>query len=72
MWAKKIKDQLYDVSPKIQQIQLEDGYVDFTKHFKYLGLYVSYNLRDDYDINLCIAAGNKATGALKTFGVTHM
>ena len=39
-------DFLYD-----ECAEIGNGYVEFTKHFCYLGTYVSYNLKDDYDIN---------------------
>jgi hypothetical protein len=41
--------------------------VDFVKHFKYLGSYISFDLMDDYDINKRIAAANKSMGSLKHF-----
>ena len=28
-----------------------DGFVDFVKHFKYLGSYISFDLTDDFDTN---------------------
>ena len=43
-------DELYDNSSETDRITIGDGFVDFTKHFKYLGSYVSYHMRDDYDI----------------------
>jgi hypothetical protein len=44
---------------------LADGHVDFVKHFKYLGSYISFDLTDDYDIDKRIAAANKSMGPLK-------
>jgi hypothetical protein len=44
-----------------------DGFVDFVKHFKYLGSYISFHLSDDYDSNKCLAAANKWMGLLKHF-----
>jgi hypothetical protein len=41
------------------------GFVNFVKHFRYQGSYISFNLTDDYDINHQIATSNKAMGALK-------
>ena len=43
----KREDRMYDDLPETQPIQVADGFVTFTKHFKYLGSYISYNLRDD-------------------------
>ena len=34
-------------------------------HFKYLGSFLSYNLRDDYDISNRILQANKSFGAMK-------
>ena len=30
-------DYLYDIHPEIRRAELDDGYVEFTKHFQYLG-----------------------------------
>ena len=60
-------DKLYDDSEETNRIEIEDGFVDFTKHFKYLGSFISYHMRDDYDIEKRIAAGSKAMGALSGF-----
>ena len=43
---------------------VEDGYVDFCKHFKYLGSFVSYNLSDDYDISQRITKAYQMMGML--------
>jgi hypothetical protein len=63
----KERENLYDTSPKIQRIKVADGHVDFVKHFKYLGSYISFDLTNDYDINKRIAAANKSMGSLKHF-----
>ena len=44
-------DYLYDIHPETRRAELDDGYVEFTKHFPYLGSFVSYNLKDDFDIS---------------------
>ncbi|EJK52991.1 hypothetical protein THAOC_27652 [Thalassiosira oceanica] len=49
-----------------QPIAVKDGLVTFTMHFKYLGSFISYNLRDDFDIDLRIKKAGQA-GALKHF-----
>ena len=41
---------------------MADGFVMFTKHFKYLGSYIVYNLRDDFNIQSCITAANQSMG----------
>ena len=56
----KKMDKLYDTLDETKRINLSDGYVDFTKHFKYLENYISYHLRDDYDIDKRIAEAYKS------------
>ncbi len=63
----KERENLYDTSPNTQRIPVADGHVDFVKHFKYRGSYISFDLMDDYDINKNIAAANKSMGSLKHF-----
>jgi hypothetical protein len=46
-----------------QSVNVKDGFMTYTKHFKYLGSYISYSLQDDYDIKSRIAAATKAFGA---------
>ncbi len=48
-------------------MEVADSHVDFVKHFKYLGSYISFDLTDDYDIDKRIAAANKSMGSLKQF-----
>ena len=61
---KKI-DVKYDALPETQQFNIADGYVTFCRTFKYLGSRISYNLRDDADIEARLAAANQSMGALK-------
>jgi hypothetical protein len=63
----KERENLYDTSPNTQRVAVADGHVDFVKHFKYLGSYISFDPTDDYDINKRIAADNKSMGSLKHF-----
>ncbi len=63
----KERENLYDTSPNTQRIAVADGHVDFVKHFKYLGSYLSFDLTDDYDIDKRKAAANKSMGSLKLF-----
>ena len=48
-------------------IAVKDGFVTFTMHFKYLGSFISYNLRDDFDIDTRIKKAGMAMGALRHF-----
>ena len=50
-------------------MQVADRYIAFCKNFKYLGTWISYSLRDDYDILKRIAAANAAMGALENFWI---
>ena len=45
------EDYLCDIHPETRRAELDDGYVEFTKHVPYLGSFVSYNLKDDFDIS---------------------
>ena len=42
-------DKLYDDSNETNRIEIRDGFVDFTEHFKF-HLYISYHMRDECDI----------------------
>ena len=55
----------YDKLDETQNVQVTDGFVSFTQTFWYLGLLISYSLRDDDDVTARIAAANSAMGALK-------
>ena len=43
------------------------GIITFTKHFKYLGGYCSYSLKDDYDVDELMFQVSSAMGALNHF-----
>ena len=43
------------------------GTITFCKHFKYLDNHISYNLRDDHDIDHWLAQASKAMGPLQHF-----
>jgi hypothetical protein len=55
----------YDKLPKTATIPVADGYVSFTRTFRYLGSLINFSLRDDDDITAQIAAARAAMGALK-------
>ena len=46
-------------------VAIRNGFVTYCKHLKYLGLCVSYNLRDNQDVDMRIASARKMMGALK-------
>jgi hypothetical protein len=56
---------MYDRLDETKNFSVADGFVSFTRTFKYLGSFISYNLRDDDDITARIAAVNASMGALK-------
>jgi hypothetical protein len=56
---------MYDRLDKTQTFQVADGFISFMWTFPYLGLLISYNLRNDDDITARIAAANASMGALK-------
>ena len=45
----------------------EHSHITFTKHFKYLGGYCSYSLKDDYDIAERLTQASSEMGALNNF-----
>lgn len=61
------EDLLYNQLAETQQIKVAEGFVTFTKHFKYLGSFISYNLRDDFDVETRITAATQSMGALKKY-----
>ena len=46
---------------------MADGNVNFCSHFKYLGSWVSFLLRDDHDVAKCIASADASMGAMTSF-----
>ena len=63
----KLEKTCYFSLDQTQPIAVKDGFVTFTMHFKYLGSFISYNLRDDFNIDLHIKKAGQAMGALKHF-----
>jgi hypothetical protein len=59
------EDVKYDAPPKMVQIKTADGYVSFSRKFKYLGSQISYNLCNNNNINAQLAAASQNMGALK-------
>ncbi|KAL7539446.1 hypothetical protein ACHAWF_006408 [Thalassiosira exigua] len=63
----KLEDNLYDSCSETQDVPVKDRFVSYCKHFKYLGSWMTYSLRDDKDIDMRISAAGKAMGALNYF-----
>jgi hypothetical protein len=55
----------YDKLPETANFHVADGYVSFTRTFRYLGSLINYSLRDDDVITARIASTTAAMGALK-------
>ncbi len=55
----------YDKLPESANVPIADGYVSFTRTFRYLGSLINYSLRDDDNITARIAAATASMGALK-------
>jgi hypothetical protein len=55
----------YDKLPETANFHVADGYVSFTRTFRYLGSLINYSLRDDNDITARIASATAAMGTLK-------
>jgi len=55
----------YDNLAETAKITVADGFVSFTRTFRYLGSLINYSLRDDDDIMARIASATAAMGALK-------
>jgi hypothetical protein len=56
---------MYDQLDKTKDLPEADGFVSFTRTFRYLGSLISYNLRNNDDITARISAANASMGALK-------
>jgi hypothetical protein len=59
------KHSIYDNLDETKDFPVADGFISFTRTFKYLGSLITYNLRDDEDIKARTAAANASMGALK-------
>ena len=56
---------MYDKLNETQNFPVADGFVSFTRTFRYLGSLICYNLRNDKDITARLAAANASMGRLK-------
>ncbi len=54
---------LYNSLNKTQPININNGFVTFCRHFKYLGSFVSFSLCDDFDIEYRVTAATQSMGA---------
>ena len=56
---------IYDKLDETKDIEVANGYVTLTQSFRYLESMVAYNLHDDDDVTVRIAAAKASMGALK-------
>ena len=62
------EDKCYDNIQETQPIILPDGgIITFFQHFKYLGNFITYSLRDDFDVEHRLAQASSAMGSLQHF-----
>ena len=64
---RKLEDMIYKNSSETLPIGVEGGRITYCLDFKYLGKWLSYNLKDDKDFEMRKAAMTKAIGGLKVF-----
>lgn len=66
---KYVLDKSYDKANKTIDFEVEKdgGYISFTKNFRHLSSWISYDPYDHYDIDFRIKNACKAMGALKRF-----
>ena len=65
---KLIIERQYNIAPETKSFVIcKNRFISFTKYFKYLGSYISFDLDDIYDINSRIKKANQIMGALKFF-----
>ena len=63
--AIQIKENCHSKALKTKDIIVEkNGFIFLSKFFKYLGFFISYDLSDECDINLC----ESKHGCVKYFG----
>ena len=60
----KREETTYDNLPETRLVIVKDGFVAFFRHFKYLGSWISFSLREDHDIMKRIAAANASMVAM--------
>ena len=60
----KREEITYDNLPETRLIVVNDGLVTFCLHFKYLGSWISFSLREYHDIAKRLAAANASMGAM--------
>ena len=49
------------------KVSVRDGYINFTRHFKYLGSWISDTLQYEYELDVRLKRAKGQLGSLKTF-----
>ena len=60
----KREDYEYYLLNDTKKIKMRKGHIAFCKNFKYLGSYISYSMKYDYDIQLGLISIKSAMGKL--------
>ena len=60
----KIEETTYDNLLETRLIVVKDRFFTFCRHFKYLGSWISFSLREDHDITKRLTAANTSMGAM--------
>ena len=69
----KQEELLYNHLAETHKIKVAGDFVTITKHFKYLGLFIWYNVRDDFDVETWITAATQSMWEHKKyFDSSHM
>ena len=63
----KREESLYIAFTETKRIAVAKGNVTFCPHFKYLGSWISFSLREDHDVAKRIASANASMGAMSAF-----
>ena len=65
-WALKKTKDCYNKAVETKDIIVHgNGFTSFTKFFKYLGSFISYDLSDEYDNKVRMKKANQRMSALK-------
>ena len=62
-----MRRNLYIALTETKQVAVANGNVTFFPHFKYLGSWISFSLRDDHGVANHIASANASKGAMVYF-----
>ena len=63
----KLEEMLYITLTETKQISVLNGNVTFCPHFRYLGSWISFSLRDNNDFAKQIASANVSVRAMAPF-----